>query len=415
LNATEVSTPDLDAKDGFPIFIGAERNNAGNDAGRFFQYSGALSKVRIHSGELSLAQIAANYDEELPAHPGITPAQIPQPPLHRFSFNNAAGAAADGTLVTDSLGGLTAVIRGTGATFDGSGVVLPGGASSASGAYIDLPNGIVSSKSRISLEIWSTQTTNQSWCRLMSFNTTTAGEVTTTGNPPAFDGSESLAVMANLGGAGDYKIERLGGTFPNGADERISEGATVLGTQLHHVITYDPAVAEWRIYRNGFLMEVLPETQGPTTLEDVNNWIGRSEFNADNRFNGVIDEFRVYNYALQRGDHGPQLGQRAERLHVDSDRWRHVQLQQCRRPKQLGHRRGRALPGCARCDRNLGHRPDRRPDRGAQYHGDGGDTDLRRFERQQPLQLHPGHRRLVRIERGRGLHAFAEPIVHQCG
>jgi autotransporter-associated beta strand protein len=298
LNATEVSTPDLDAKDGFPIFIGTERNNAGADAGRFFQYSGAVSRVRIHSGALSDAQVTANYNEELPLHPGITATQIPRPPIHRFSFNNAAGAAADGTVVTDSLGGLTAVIRGTGATFDGSGVVLPGGTSASSGAYIDLPNGIVSSKSRISLEIWSTQTATQSWCRLMSFNTTTAGEVTSTGNPPAFDGAESLAVMANLGTAGDYKIERLGGTFPNGADERISEGATVLNTQLHHVVTYDPAAAEWRIYRNGFLMEVLPETQGPTTLEDVNNWIGRSEFNADNRFQGVIDEFRVYNYAL---------------------------------------------------------------------------------------------------------------------
>ena len=298
LNATEVSTPNLDAKDNFPIIIGGERNNAGDDAGRFFQFSGAISKIRIHSGVLSDTAVTANYNEELGAHPGITPAQLPKPPIHRFSFSNAAGVATDGSLVTDSLGGLTGTIRGTGANFTGTAVELPGGASSASGAYIDLPNGILSSKSRVSLEIWSTQTTDQSWGRLMSFNISTAGEVTATGNPPAFDGAEGLALMANMGTDKNYRLERLGGAPTNGANQRTSEGATVLGAQLHHVITYDPAVAEWRIYRNGFLMEVLPETLGPTSIEDVNNWIGRSEFNSDNRFNGSINEFRVYNYAL---------------------------------------------------------------------------------------------------------------------
>lgn len=297
LNATEAAT--LDAKDGFPIFIGTERLNNGNDAGRFFQYSGALSKVRIHSGALSDAQVLANYNEELPAHPGITPAPLPQAPLHRFSFNEPAAAAPDGTVVSDSIGGLTARIRGNGATFTGTGVQLPGGAPATLPAYIDLPNGLISSKQRITIEAWSTQTTHQAWSRFLSFSTSNVGEINTAGNVPGFNGAESIAVYSNTGGtAANYRLERLAGTFPNGANNRQSEGGTVLGVEIHHAVTYDPATAEWRLYRNGYLMEVLPETQGPTTIEDVNNWLGRSEYGADNGFNGVFNEFRVYNYAL---------------------------------------------------------------------------------------------------------------------
>ena len=299
LNATEVSTPNLDAKDSFPIFIGTERLNNGNDAGAFFQFSGAISKVRIHSGVLSDAQVLSNYNEELPAHPGITPATVPEPPLHRFSFNEAAGAAPEGSIVSDSIGGLSGRIVGSGATFTGTGVQLPGGAPATTPAYIDLPNGLISSKQRLTLELWSTQTTTQNWSRQMAFGTSSIGEVNTAGNSPAFNGTDKISLFSNSGGtAANYRIERAEGTIPNGANNRVSDGATILGTELHHVITYDPTQAEWRLYRNGFLMEVLPDTQGPTTIEDVNNWLGRSEFGADNGFNGVFNEFRVYNYAL---------------------------------------------------------------------------------------------------------------------
>lgn len=52
------------------------------------------------------------------------------------------------------------------------------------------------------------------------------------------------------------------------------------------------------MYRNGYIMASLPESQGPTTLADVNNWLGRSEFAGDSGFTGTFDEFRIYNYTL---------------------------------------------------------------------------------------------------------------------
>ena len=61
-------------------------------------------------------------------HPGVATATLTRPPIHRWSFSEAAGAAPEGTVVSDSLGGLTGVIKGNGATLTGSGVTLPGGA-----------------------------------------------------------------------------------------------------------------------------------------------------------------------------------------------------------------------------------------------------------------------------------------------
>jgi len=35
-----------------------------------------------------------------------------------------------------------------------------------------------------------------------------------------------------------------------------------------------------------------------SSIPDVNNWLGRSQYSGDLNTDGVYDEFRVYNYAL---------------------------------------------------------------------------------------------------------------------
>ena len=60
--------------------------------------------------------------------------------IHRWSFNEAAGSAADGSAFVDSVGGATGFVRGDGANFTGTGLDLPGGASlNGRAAYGDLP------------------------------------------------------------------------------------------------------------------------------------------------------------------------------------------------------------------------------------------------------------------------------------
>jgi hypothetical protein len=77
--------------------------------------------------------------------------------IHRYNFNEAPGS----TTVIDSVSGSNGVIRQTTATggalqgnpvtFDGSQASLDG-----TGGYIDLPNGIVSGLTNVSIEMWVT-------------------------------------------------------------------------------------------------------------------------------------------------------------------------------------------------------------------------------------------------------------------
>jgi len=76
--------------------------------------------------------------------------------INRWSFNTAAGSAPAGTVITDSVSGANGVVVGNGATFTGSALTVPGtttGNQSPANisAYVDLPNGLISSKSNLTI------------------------------------------------------------------------------------------------------------------------------------------------------------------------------------------------------------------------------------------------------------------------
>src|SRR5688572_20716251 len=76
--------------------------------------------------------------------------------VHRWSFNESAGAAAAGTVVSDPIKGAAAMVRGNGAAFTGAALTLPGTTTSIQtpatiSGYVDLPNGIISSKTHLTV------------------------------------------------------------------------------------------------------------------------------------------------------------------------------------------------------------------------------------------------------------------------
>ena len=91
------------------------------------RYSGALAKLRNHSGALTAPAKKQNDAAELPSFPALVARPLKQSPLHRPSFNAPAGPAPDGSTLPDSLGGLSAMIRSGGANFPGCAIPLPGG------------------------------------------------------------------------------------------------------------------------------------------------------------------------------------------------------------------------------------------------------------------------------------------------
>ena len=94
--------------------------------------------------------------------------------VNRWSFNQPAAPAGAGLVINDSLAGMPLTVRGLGATLDDSRIVLPGTTTSGNpnstiSAYLDLPNGLVSSKTSITVEIWAAPISARTWQPLFEF------------------------------------------------------------------------------------------------------------------------------------------------------------------------------------------------------------------------------------------------------
>jgi autotransporter-associated beta strand protein len=258
---------------------------------------------------------------------GVEADFIPAAPKHRYSFSGTANAAITaGTSLSDSIGGATAVLRGISATYNsnGSGIDLPGGTSSTQ-AYIDLPNGVVTGTysggtryTSATYEAWVTMSTVQSWARIFDFGTSSSGEVGFPGG--TFNGTDThhVALSANNGKGSDQQLSR---NYPSGTPDVYSDAhsSSATGTQYHVVLVYDAADQNWRWYRNGLLMQTLPDTQGLTTLDDVNNWLGRSMVSTDSNLDGFFDEFRIYDYALTEAQIRGNKTAGANKVNTSSD------------------------------------------------------------------------------------------------
>ena len=222
-------------------------------------------------------------------------------PKHRYRFDNATGALAAGTQINDSVGTKHAFIRGAGASATGNGVRIIGGAS-ATAPYIDLPNASVSGSadmypglSEASYEVWVTVHSNQNWSRIIDFGNNAIDDVGGPGG--SFNGADYLMVSANIGTANNIRFERGGQYLTGGAQQDIT-GATTLGTRMHLVATYEAASSAWKLYKNGTQIASIATLLGPSTIDDLNVWLGRSNWAGDNNADATYDEFRIYDYAL---------------------------------------------------------------------------------------------------------------------
>ncbi len=211
--------------------------------------------------------------------------------VNRYSFTSDAG---------DSVGGAHGVLLG-GAVISGGAVVLNG-----NGAYVDLPNGLVSALSSITIETWLTDNSSGTWSRICDFGNSTGGE----GVPGS--GTQYFYITPQAGGG----QLRLGITVGTG-EQNVDWAGTRLpaGTVKHVVWTLDGSTQVSRLYVDGVMVGENPAvTLTPASLGmTVNNWIGRSQYSADPFLNASITEFRIYSDALtatqvqQSFAYGPEI------------------------------------------------------------------------------------------------------------
>lgn len=213
--------------------------------------------------------------------------------IHRYSFNEAPGA----TTVSDSVGGADGHIRmttaagGTPVWFDGTQAYLDGIA-----GYIDLPNGLVSAHTNITLEMWVTWTSGGTWCRVFDFGTNTLGE-DPTGSGAVGNGGYYLFFTPVAGGTGLPRFT-ASDTMPGWERESpvLNSGTPLpFGGEAHLVITYGTDGA--RLFINGEQTAAGLVDIPLSTIQDVNVWLGRANYN-DPMFGGSFNEFRVHNAPL---------------------------------------------------------------------------------------------------------------------
>jgi Concanavalin A-like lectin/glucanases superfamily len=211
-----------------------------------------------------------------------------EPPLgslvHRYSFDGT------GTSVVDSVGTANGNLVG-GATLDGSGVLtLPGNRDGQPDQYLDLPNGLISKLEGVTIVAWTTWLGGAGYQRVLDFGASDLGEAQ--GN----SGKSYVAVMPSTGFANGTGL---------GAEIAAPGSATLQLPSPENMLNRSAQVAF--AFQSGVSLELMLDgkslIRSSTSLQlsdinDVNNWVGESQWSKDHCYHGTFDELRIYNVAL---------------------------------------------------------------------------------------------------------------------
>lgn len=205
---------------------------------------------------------------------------------HRYQFDGT------GTVVTDAIAGATGNGTVMGTTLSGTGtLVLAGGTSDE---YVTLPPHLVSALGNsATIEAWITWAgTGGDWQRIFDFGSNDAGE----GMQGDGQGYLFLTPRA-VGEVMRVAISPLG----NPEEDQVSADAALPTTLTHLAVVIDGEAKTLTLYQNG-VSQGTPSTISDTTtlsgLSDLNNWLGRSQYQGDEELAGTYHELRIYSRAL---------------------------------------------------------------------------------------------------------------------
>ena len=227
---------------------------------------------------------------------------------HQYNFVNLPSTTASGATVLDLVGGANGVVRGSGGSFTGDRVSLPGGAS-ASAAYVDLPNGLLSANSankggsgEITVEGWVRITGNRTWSRIFDIGSSdvgggVGGEVTGPGG--GGEGLDYFFLSAQVGGdTATHRIEVRNEDPRGGGVATVDAPSSAFQADTHFVVTWNESTGQINAYENGVPTTSLTVDDDMSDINDVNVWLGRSNWTGDQNMQGEFDEFRIYDRVL---------------------------------------------------------------------------------------------------------------------
>ena len=74
------------------------------------------------------------------------------------------------------------------------------------------------------------------------------------------------------------------------------------GVERHYAVVADDSASSLLLYVNGAPQDSVAFTYHLSDLNDINNWLGRSQFQDDPALNGTLLEFRIYDVALSESE-----------------------------------------------------------------------------------------------------------------
>jgi beta-glucosidase len=187
-----------------------------------------------------------------------------------YKFDEASGtsgADSSGNLRTATLSGATFT-----AAHIGNGVRIAGGTQ-----FVDLPDGLVQSCADLTVAAWVRLTTNSTnWARIFDF------------------GSSTSTYMFLSPRAGASNVLRFAGRLNGGTEQQISFTFAFPTNAWRHVaVTLTGNTG--RLYLDGAqVAQNTSFTLDPSGMgNSLNNWLGRSQFTADPRLDGTLDDVRI--------------------------------------------------------------------------------------------------------------------------
>jgi hypothetical protein len=79
-------------------------------------------------------------------------------------------------------------------------------------------------------------------------------------------------------------------------------GLGVFNNDLHFAVTWDEASGQLKAFENGQQVGDMVVDDAMSDINDVNVWLGRSNWTGDQNMQGEFDEFRIYNRVLSPGE-----------------------------------------------------------------------------------------------------------------
>ncbi|HEV2437680.1 MAG TPA: LamG-like jellyroll fold domain-containing protein [Verrucomicrobiae bacterium] len=242
------------------------------------KYPGQATITVVYQGTTNTATITVTQS---PATPSL---------VHRYSFSDANGS----TSVADSIGGPTwngTVLSGGTNAIVTSGAFTNGALwlNAAISNYVQLPSGILSNYTALTIEGWVTAQTMPFHAMYYAFGRT--------------EPTNGLGYDYLFGSLPRDYTAISPGTYNSEQGTTEQDGSLAMNTPIHFVAVYDPPAGYIAVYTNGVLQSVNSSVTAPlSVVSPIEAFIGQSLYNGDPYASLALDEFRIYNGVLSPAD-----------------------------------------------------------------------------------------------------------------